>query len=57
MAIVSGTGEGASGGGCQAGIKVVGSRSASEPLIGGGASMVAATSAPSGEERTGSGDA
>src|SRR5207244_2719767 len=44
IAIVSANGGGAVGGGCQAGIKVVGSRSASEPLMGGGAIMVAATS-------------
>src|SRR5256885_10516281 len=46
MAMVSATGGGAVGGGCQAGINVVGSRSASIPLIG-GATIVAATSAPS----------
>src|SRR5437867_3003967 len=46
MVMVSATGGGAEGGGCQAGIKVVGSPSARPASRGGGATMVAATSAP-----------
>src|SRR5256885_1350851 len=47
IAIVSGTEGGAEGGGCQAGMSVVGSRSA-PPKPGGGAAIVAATSIPAG---------
>src|SRR5436190_20395203 len=46
IAIVSATGGGAVGGGCHAGIKVVGSPSPRPASAGGGATMVAATSAP-----------
>src|SRR5207302_546221 len=46
IAIVSGMAGGAAGGGCQAGISVVGSRSAPPPPEGGGATIVAATSIP-----------
>jgi hypothetical protein len=46
MAMVSATGGGAAGGGCHAGMSVVGSPSGLPASEGGGATMVAATSDP-----------